>query len=86
MTWPRRVVVATSRGVTGTDKRLVFADATQPDGFSSPNTLPIFKGRIRYRDDVGVIREMAFFRQLEYGSYRFVPWGDPQLEYSDTNP
>jgi hypothetical protein len=46
----------------------------------------IFKGRIRYSDDSKVVREIAFVRQLEFGSWRFVAWGDTQLEYSDTAP
>jgi len=45
-----------------------------------------FFGRIEYKDDRGIARQMAFYRELEYDSYRFRPWDDPQLEYSDTNP
>jgi hypothetical protein len=45
-----------------------------------------FFGRVEYKDDRGITREMAFYRQLEADSYRFRSWGDPQLEYSDTNP
>jgi hypothetical protein len=44
-----------------------------------------FYGRVSYKDERGVERGMAFFRALAHGSYRFVPIGDPQLEYSDTN-
>jgi hypothetical protein len=29
---------------------------------------------------------MAFYRQLQADSYRFIAVGDKQLEYSDTNP
>jgi len=29
---------------------------------------------------------MAFYRHLEAETFRFIPIGDPQLEYSDTNP
>lgn len=42
-----------------------------------------FFGRVSYKDDLGVIRNMAFYRSLDHASYRFVPVGDPQLEYSD---
>jgi hypothetical protein len=45
-----------------------------------------FYGRVIYKDDLDVSREMAFYRKLEPGSHRFIPWGDPQLEYSDANP
>jgi hypothetical protein len=52
-----------------------------PDGWVTN-----FFGRVAYKDEQGVERQMAFYRLLEFGTCRFVPYGDPQLEYSDTNP
>jgi hypothetical protein len=52
-----------------------------PDGWVTN-----FYGRVAYEDDEGTERQMAFYRILEFGTCRFVPYGDPQLEYSDTNP
>jgi hypothetical protein len=45
-----------------------------------------FYGRVTYEDDLGIERCVAFYRVLEAETLRFRPIGDPQLEYSDTNP
>jgi hypothetical protein len=42
-----------------------------------------FYGKVSYRDASKIIRNMAFYRILEFDSYRFIPYGDSQLEYSD---
>jgi hypothetical protein len=42
-----------------------------------------FYGKVLYEDATGVNRAMAFYRILDFDSYRFVPFGDAQLEYSD---
>jgi hypothetical protein len=86
VSWPRQRHIGMSSGASGAPLRQVLCSAGSVAGGGTPHYLVLFSGRIRYRDDIGVVREMAFLRQLEYGSHRFVPWGDPQLEYSDTNP
>jgi hypothetical protein len=45
-----------------------------------------FYGKVSYKDASGVIRNMAFYRILDLNPYRFIPFGDPQLEYSDERP
>ena len=45
-----------------------------------------FYGRISYKDSLKVVRQMAFYRVLDFGSYRFVPFPDPQLEWADERP
>jgi len=45
-----------------------------------------FFGKVAYRDGLGITRNMAFFRRLEFEHFRFVPVGDPQLEYTDERP
>jgi archaellum component FlaG (FlaF/FlaG flagellin family) len=45
-----------------------------------------FYGKISYNDSLGVVRNMAFYRVLDFHSYRFVAFGDPQLEYTDERP
>jgi hypothetical protein len=45
-----------------------------------------FYGMVSYRDSLKITRNMAFYRILEFSSYRFIPFGDPQLEYSDERP
>jgi len=71
---------------SGKTERWVVTDSVLQDGNSTAQRAYFFYGRIRYKDGGGISREMAFYRQLERGSYRFVPWNDPQLEYSDRNP
>jgi hypothetical protein len=58
---------------------------------SEPGMACYFYGTVTYMDDVEVIRNMAFFRKLNWDSWRFIPLdkaeaGASQLEYSDTNP
>jgi hypothetical protein len=43
----------------------------------------IFCGRIGYVDASGVVRETSFCRAFDGSRERFVPLGDPELEYAD---
>lgn len=56
------------------------------NGLSNPSWEYFFFGRVSYEDTNGIIRNMAFYRRLEIGSFRFIPFGDPQLEYADERP
>jgi hypothetical protein len=52
-----------------------------------PNASELFfYGKVLYRDAGGIVRGMAFYRILDRDSHRFIPIGDPQLEYSDERP
>lgn len=45
-----------------------------------------FFGKISYKDGSDITRNMAFYRVLDFESFRFVPYNDSQLEYSDERP
>jgi hypothetical protein len=47
-------------------------------------TSPLFLfGYVRYRDEVGIVREKGFGRQFNSKTNRFDPLNDPEVEYGD---
>lgn len=48
-----------------------------------PERYPIFRGTIKYRDEIGITRQTGFCRQWNFKRQKFIVLDDPEFEYQD---